>query len=161
MQIVDGAAVSFHYTLKNDAGEVLDSSSGGEPMTYLHGSGNIVPGLERELTGKVQGTHLEVRVEPVDAYGLRDRELEEVPRQAFPPGLEIKKGMMFQAETPEGHVVPLWVADVKGDTVFVDPNHPLAGVTLHFTVDIVEVRAATGEELAHGHVHGPGGHHHH
>lgn len=161
MQIVDGSVALFHYTLKNDAGEVLDTSSGKDPMAYLHGAGNIVPGLEKRLTGCGKGDRFEVRIAAEDAYGERTQELQEVPRQAFPKGMDLQQGMMFQAQNQDGDTVPLWVHAVEADVVIVDPNHPLAGVALNFTVEILDVRAATEEELHHGHVHGPGGHHHH
>jgi FKBP-type peptidyl-prolyl cis-trans isomerase SlyD len=161
VQIADGSVAIFHYTLKNDAGEVLDTSAGKDPMAYLHGAGNIVPGLEKRLTGCKAGDAFDVRIAAEDAYGERSQELQEVPRDAFPKGLDVKAGMMFQAQTPDGDVVPLWVHAVEADVVVVDPNHPLAGVALNFSVQVLEVRAASQEELQHGHVHGPGGHHHH
>lgn len=161
VQIVDGSVALFHYTLKNDAGEVLDTSSGKDPMAYLHGAGNIVPGLEKRLQGCAAGDRFDVRIPPVDAYGERSQELQEVPREAFPQGVDLHKGMMFQAQTQDGDVVPLWIHAVETEVVVVDPNHPLAGVALNFSVEVLEVRAATEEELHHGHVHGPGGHHHH
>jgi FKBP-type peptidyl-prolyl cis-trans isomerase SlyD len=160
VQIADGSVATFHYTLKNDAGEVLDTSAGKDPMGYLHGAGNIVPGLERRMVGAKAGDKFEVRIDPIDAYGERSQELQEVPRDAFPKGLDVKKGMMFQAQTQDGDVVPLWIHSVTSEIVMVDPNHPLAGVALNFSVEVVEVRAASQEELAHGHVHGPHGHDH-
>ncbi len=161
MQIVDGSVGLFHYTLKNDAGEVLDSSAGKDPMAYLHGAGNIVPGLERRLAGCQKGDKFDVRIPPGEAYGEREQELQEVPREAFPGNVQLHKGMMFQAQTETGEVVPLWVHAVEAEVVVVDPNHPLAGVALNFSVEVLDVRAASEEELHHGHVHGPGGHHHH
>lgn len=159
--ISEGKVALIHYTLKNDQGEVLDTSDGREPLAYLHGAGNIVPGLERELEGKAVGATFDATVSPEDGYGEREGKAQAVERKAFPKGLEIEKGMMFQAQTPDGDVVPLWVDRVEDDKVWVDPNHPLAGVTLHFSVEVVGIRAATEEEVAHGHPHGPDGHHHH
>ncbi len=153
MQVSENKVVSFHYTLKDDAGEVLDSSEGRDPLTYLHGAGNIIPGLEKALEGKDAGDHVEVSVAPEEAYGNRnDALVQSVPRSAFEGVDEILPGMQFQAQTPNG-VQILTVVKVEDDTVVVDGNHPLAGKTLHFSVDITDIRDATAEELAHGHAH--------
>lgn len=154
LAISDGKVAIFHYTLTDDKGQVLDTSSGREPLAYLHGHGNIVPGLEDQLEGKVAGDKFQAIVNPEDGYGVREGGPQPVPRSQFPPGLEIRKGIAFEAHTPEGEVVPLWVDRVEEDTVWMDANHPLAGVTLHFAVEIVRVRDATKDELAHGHPHG-------
>jgi len=147
--------VSMHYTLTNDAGEVLDSSQGQDPLAYLHGAGNIIPGLENALTGKTQGAKLKASIQAEDAYGVRREELiQAIPREMF-AAEDIEPGMVFQAEGQLFTVVGVTDAEVT-----VDGNHPLADQTLHFDVEIVEVRPATEEELEHGHVHGPGGHHH-
>jgi FKBP-type peptidyl-prolyl cis-trans isomerase SlyD len=160
MQIADNTVASFHYTLTNDAGEVIDSSRGREPLTYLQGAGNIVPGLEDAMNGRSSGDSFNVDVAPELGYGVRHEQLvQEVPRAAFQGVDEIEPGMSFQANTPQGaHSVT--VTRVTADTITVDGNHPLAGQTLHFAIEVTEVRAATAEEIAHGHVHGPGGHHH-
>ena len=156
MQIADRSVVLIHYTLTNEQGEVLDSSSGGEPLAYLHGMGNLVPGLEKALAGKIAGDKLKVKVPPEEGYGLRDeKRVEQVPRRAFQGVRELKPGMRFNSG---GGAIT--VVRTMGDMVTVDSNHELAGVTLNFEVDVTEVREATGEELAHGHVHGAGGHHH-
>lgn len=159
--IGDGKVATFHYTLTNDGGEVLDTSSGREPLAYLHGAGNIVPGLEQQLVGKQIGDRFEAKVTPEDGYGVRDGQAQPVDRAAFPPSAKIEPGMMFQAQTPEGDMIPLWVDRVEADTVWVDENHPLAGVTLHFAVEVVAIREATEAEMEHGHPHGPDGHSHH
>ena len=162
MQIAQDKVVLFHYTLTNDAGEVLDSSDGGEPLAYLHGQGNIVAGLEKALDGRTAGEKLSVRVEPAEGYGLRAAALvKQVPRRSFGSAGNIKPGMQFQAQLERGQTRVVTVTAVKGDMVTVDGNHPLAGQSLNFAVEITEVRDATSEELEHGHVHGPGGHHHH
>jgi FKBP-type peptidyl-prolyl cis-trans isomerase SlyD len=160
MQIAQDSVVSIHYTLTSDAGEVIDSSAGNDPLTYLQGHGNLIPGLERELTGKQAGDKLTVRVAPADGYGELDESLiQDVPRAAFGGVAEIQEGMQFQAQSNHGpHSVT--VTKVSADTITVDGNHPLAGKHLNFAVEITEVRSATEEELSHGHVHGPGGHHH-
>ena len=153
MQVSENKVVSFHYTLKDDAGEVLDSSEGRDPLTYLHGAGNIIPGLEKALDGKDAGDHVDVSIAPEEAYGQRnDALIQSVPRSAFEGVDEILPGMQFQAQTPNGMQI-LTVVKVEDDVVVVDGNHPLAGKTLHFSVDITDIRDATEEELAHGHAH--------
>jgi FKBP-type peptidyl-prolyl cis-trans isomerase SlyD len=162
MQIAQDKVVLIHYTLTNDGGKVLDSSSGGDPLAYLHGQGNIIPGLEKALEGKQAGDKLNVRVEPAEGYGVRDDSLvQQVPRRAFGSVSKIEPGMQFHAQSAQGQMRVVTVTHVKGDMVTVDANHPLAGEVLVFDVEVAEVRDATGEELEHGHVHGPGGHHHH
>lgn len=152
--------VLFNYTLTNDKGEVLDKSQG-EPLAYLHGHHNIIPGLESQLEGKSAGDKLIAIVEPADAYGEYQAEaVQEVPRANFQGVDDIQVGMQFQSQTSDGQVMLVTVKDVTEDTVTVDANHPLAGERLTFDVEIVELRPATSEELEHGHVHGQGGHHH-
>jgi len=160
VKIAQEKVVSIHYTLKNAEGSVLDSSSGSDPLAYLHGAGNIIPGLESALEGKEAGEKLAVTVEPGQGYGDRDERLvQDVPRAAFKDVQELAPGMQFQAQGPQGTRLVV-VTQVAEETVTVDANHPLAGQTLHFEVEVAEVRDATAEELEHGHVHGPGGHHH-
>jgi FKBP-type peptidyl-prolyl cis-trans isomerase SlyD len=160
MQASKDKVVTIHYTLSNDQGEVLDSSSGGEPMPYLHGHMNIIPGLERELEGKKVGDKLKVTVEPKDGYGERnDSMVEVVPRNMFQGVEDIQPGMQFHAQTGDGMAV-VTVTKVEGDDVTIDANHPLAGEKLSFEVEVTDVRDASDEELEHGHVHGPGGHQH-
>ena len=161
MEITADRVVTIHYTLKNDAGTVLDSSAGGEPLAYIQGHGNLVAGLEKALEGKQDGNALAVSVAPADGYGIRDEALiQRVPKRSLQGSGEIKKGMQFQARTDDGMRL-FTVTAVMGDMVTLDGNHPLADQTLHFEIEIVEVREATTEELEHGHVHGAGGHHHH
>lgn len=160
MKIAHEKVVSIHYTLTSSEGTVLDSSSGSQPLAYLHGFGNIIPGLESALEGKTTGDKLSVTVEPEQGYGSRDERLvQAVPRSAFQGVDDIAPGMQFQAQGPQGTRLVV-VTQVAEDVVTVDANHPLAGQTLHFDVEVSEVRDATAEELEHGHVHGPGGHHH-
>ncbi len=156
MQIANNKVVSIDYTLTNDAGEVIDSSQGGEPLVYLHGAQNIIPGLESALEGKVAGTALQVAVEPADGYGEYNEELTQVVSSEMFQGVEkIEAGMQFQAETSEGIQV-VRIAKVDGDHVTIDGNHPLAGERLNFDVSVKEVRDASEDELEHGHVHGEG-----
>ncbi len=160
MQIAKGTVVSINYTLTDDSNNVIDSSAGGEPLAYIHGADNIIPGLEKALAGKTAGDRLEVSVSPQEAYGLRDEALAQViPRDRFESAQDIEIGMQFQTPTSDG-VSVVTVTGVDNENITVDANHPLAGMTLHFSVEVVAVRSATSEELDHGHVHGPGGHHH-
>ncbi|MBB3191524.1 FKBP-type peptidyl-prolyl cis-trans isomerase [Halomonas cerina] len=160
MQIAQNAVVAFHYTLTNDAGEVLDSSEGREPLTYLHGAGNIIPGLEKELEGHTVGDKLQAKVSPEEGYGeVQPQLVQEVPRDAFQGVESVEPGMQFQAQTQGGPLM-VTVTKVEGDTVTVDGNHPLAGQQLNFDVEVAEVREASQEEVEHGHVHGEGGHEH-
>jgi FKBP-type peptidyl-prolyl cis-trans isomerase SlyD len=160
MQITRDAVVLIHYTLTDDAGKTLDSSAGGEPLAYLHGNGNLIAGLERELEGKSAGDKLAVKIAPADGYGEYDKSLvQRVPRRALRGVGNIYVGMQLQAQSDHG-VRAVTVTQLSGDMVTIDGNHPLAGKNLNFQVEVADVRAATEEELAHGHVHGPGGHHH-
>jgi FKBP-type peptidyl-prolyl cis-trans isomerase SlyD len=159
--IAKDKAVSIHYTLTLDGGKIIDSSEGKDPLVYLHGHGNIVPGLERELLGKATGEELNVRVAPEDGYGVHNAGLiQKVPREAFQGVDTLEVGMMFQAPGESGHIQLIRVTEIEGETITVDGNHELAGKTLNFAVEISEVREASAEELSHGHVHGPGGHQH-
>ncbi|MCX4244076.1 FKBP-type peptidyl-prolyl cis-trans isomerase [Paraliomyxa miuraensis] len=152
--------VSIHYTLTSGDGEELDSSAGGEPLAYLHGFENIVPGLERRLEGKGVGDKLTAVVPPAEAYGeLSGMQPQPVPRSAF-EGAEPQEGMPLLIEDDDGNEAQFWISEVHEEVVFLSPDHPLAGITLCFDVEVVEVRDATEEELAHGHVHMPGHHHH-
>jgi FKBP-type peptidyl-prolyl cis-trans isomerase SlyD len=160
MTIGRDSVVTMHYTLKDDAGAVIDSSASGDPITYLHGHGNIVPGLERGLEGKNVGDKLHVDVSPADGYGEYDKQLvQRVPRRSLKGIANVTPGMQLQAQTSEGPR-SVTVTHVASDMVTIDGNHPLAGKSLKFEVEITDVRQATSEELAHGHVHGAGGHHH-
>ena len=160
MEITADRVVLIHYTLKDDAGAVIDSSAGAEPLAYIQGHGNLVAGLEKALEGKQDGDAVAVSVAPADGYGKYDAALiQRVPRRAMQGAGEIKKGMQFQARTDDGMRM-FTVTAVVGDMVTLDGNHPLADKTLHFDVQIVNVREATAEEQEHGHVHGAGGHHH-
>jgi len=160
MQIADNTVASFHYTLTDDKSQVIDSSEGREPLVYLHGTGQIVPGLEKAMVGRVAGDQFQVDVAPAEGYGVHHAELvQELPREAFQGVEDIQPGMQFQGHGPQG-VINVTVTKVDGQTVHIDGNHPLAGQTLHFDIEVTEVRPATEEELAHGHVHGAGGHHH-
>lgn len=158
--IAENKVVSLNYTVKDSEGQVIDTSEGGEPLVYLHGHKNIIPGLEAALVGKKEGEEFDVTVAPAEAYGERNEEaVQVVPRSAFEGVESIEPGMVFTAQT-QGGPVQLIVTGVEGEDITVDPNHPLAGKELHFSGSVVEVRDASEEEQQHGHVHGPGGHHH-
>lgn len=158
--VAKDTVVKFNYTLTNKDGEVLDQSRG-EPLAYLHGHHNIITGLEAQMLGKTVGDKFVATIAPQDAYGEYISEaVQEVPKANFQGVDKIEVGMQFQSQTDDGHVMLVTVKDVTDDVVVVDGNHPLAGVELTFDVEIVEVRAATKEELEHGHAHGDGGHHH-
>lgn len=159
MNIEARKVVSIEYVLTDDAGKVLDSSRGREPLSYLHGAGNIVPGLEKALEGKAEGETIEVSVPPDEGYGMRDERLIQNVAIRKLPNKKAEVGLQMRAQTEHG-VRVLTVTAVRGDYATVDANHPLAGHTLHFKVTVKAIREPTEEELAHGHVHGPHGHDH-
>jgi FKBP-type peptidyl-prolyl cis-trans isomerase SlyD len=161
MIIAQDSVVTIHYTLKDEAGEVIDSSVSAEPLAYLQGHGNLVPGLERELEGKKSGDKLNVKLSPADGYGDYDQKLvTKVPRRSLQGIANIRVGLRLQAQTAEGPRTVV-ITNIMGDMVTIDANHPLAGKELNFEIEVTDVRVATEEELSHGHVHGPGDHHHH
>ncbi len=156
MKVAKDKVVSIEYVLKDKDGNVMDASNG-NPLAYLHGHGQIIPGLEKALEGKEVGEKLTVTVPAAEAYGERLEQLvQEVPRQLFQGVDNIEVGMRFEAQSEQG-VHSVEVTKVDGDTITVDGNHPLAGQDLTFEVEIKDVRDATEEELAHGHAHGTGG----
>ncbi|CAA9892911.1 Peptidyl-prolyl cis-trans isomerase [Candidatus Methylobacter favarea] len=159
MQIAANRAVSIHYTLTNDEGEVLDSSVDDDALVYLHGAGNIISGLENALTGKSAGDKFKVRIPAKEAYGeVEDDRVQVISRDMFEGIDKIEVGMQFQAEVSSGPAV-VTVVDIQGDDITIDGNHPLAGQALTFDVEVMDVRTATEEETAHGHIHGAGCHH--
>ena len=166
MDIAKNAVVSFHYTVATSEGEHVDKSEKDSPLVYMHGHGQIVPGLEAALLGHKPGEKIEALVPPDQAYGEYEGDLDlQVPLEVFPAAAraQVKPGFRFKAEHPrlQGREVIFTVHGIEGANALVSGNHPLAGKTLNFSVEVLEVRAATAEELAHGHAHGPGGHHHH
>jgi FKBP-type peptidyl-prolyl cis-trans isomerase SlyD len=157
MNISKNIVVSFDYTLTDDTNEVLDTSSGGEPLVYLHGHGNIIPGLDIALEGQAPGDSFKIRVPSAEAYGVRDEELVySLPRDRFEGG-EVEEGMQFQAQTPGGYRV-VTVTKIEGENITIDGNHPLADMDLNFDITIRDLREAGEEEIAHGHIHHA--HHH-
>ena len=157
MLIADKKIASFHYTLSNDQGEQIESSRERQPMSYLHGARNIIPGLEKALTGKAAGEQFQVTIPPEEAYGeRRTDQVQRVPAKHFRDARQLKPGRLVSIQTRRGPVQAT-VVKVGRFNIDVDTNHPLAGQTLTFDVEVVGVRDATDEEIAHGHVHGPGG----
>jgi FKBP-type peptidyl-prolyl cis-trans isomerase SlyD len=160
MQVTKDTVVSFHYDLSDQEGQQLESNRDADPIAYLHGAGNIIPGLEQAMEGKTEGDSLEVTVSPDQAYGERqDNLIQRLPLKHFKKMGKLKPGMRLQVPTDNGPRVVV-VIKVGRFMVDVDANHPMAGMTLTFKVDITEVREATNEEKNHGHAHGVGGHHH-
>jgi FKBP-type peptidyl-prolyl cis-trans isomerase SlyD len=157
-KVTDGQVVSMEYTLRVD-GNVVDSSEGQEPLEYLHGMGNIIPGLEREMDGMSVGDSKNVIVAPSDGYGEMDEEaFLEAPRSEFPKDMPIKPGVELELTGPEGQPMYARIERVEGENIVLNMNHPLAGKELHFDVKVVKLRDATDEEMEHGHAHG--GHEH-
>lgn len=160
LMIGQNSVVSMHYTLKNNNGDVLDSSEGKDPMMYLHGANNLIPGLEAELTGKTIGAAFNASIPPDQAYGEFNEELIQVISKSMFEGVDsIEVGMSFIAQGDGGAQRQVRVTEVNGDEITIDANHPLAGLTLHFDVEVVEVREATAQEIEHGHVHAHGADH--
>jgi FKBP-type peptidyl-prolyl cis-trans isomerase SlyD len=160
VKIEKNRVVQIHYTLKDDQGEILDSSIDHDPLPYIHGVGALIPGLEKELLGKVAGDKFTTVIAPADGYGVYDEDqVFQVSADGFEEDDELELGMQVQIDTENGPAVGT-VTEIEGEEVTIDLNHPLAGVSLHFDVEIVEVRAATKQELDHGHVHSGGAHHH-
>lgn len=159
MQIAENSVVTMTYTLTNEQGDVLDQADTSHPFVYLHGASNIIGGLEKALTGKQANDSMKVTIAPEDAYGVRDERMtQQIPREMFGeiPADKLVPGAQFQAQT-NGGIEIITIAAVDGDTITIDANHPLAGVALTFDLTVLDVRAATEEEVAHGHVHAHGG----
>lgn len=161
MQIDKHKVVMLDYVLKDSEGTVIDSTEGRGDFAYLHGTNNVIPGLEKVLAGHKSGEEIEVTIAPDEAYGERSDDMVQVVSKAmFEGNDDIQVGMQFNAESPDGQAIMFTVMEIKDDDITIDGNHPLAGVELHFALKIVDIREATEEEIGHGHVHGPGGHDH-
>ncbi|EQA43638.1 peptidyl-prolyl cis-trans isomerase, FKBP-type [Leptospira broomii serovar Hurstbridge str. 5399] len=157
--LMNPRVVTFHYTLKDNQGNLIDSSEGSHPLSYLEGVGQIIAGLEEEIKQLKTGDKKVISVDADRGYGKKNPELVfDVPKSQFPQDEELTVGMMFQTDEPD---TVYTITEIKGESIIVDGNHPLAGVDLVFDVQIVNTREATDEEITHGHVHGEGGHHHH
>jgi FKBP-type peptidyl-prolyl cis-trans isomerase SlyD len=154
LKVVDDLVVSLDYTLRLDDGEVIDTSSGEEPLEFLQGHSQIIPGLEQELYGMTMGDEKDVVVAPADAYGDHDPDAYQVvSRDLFPEEMDLELGMGLRMRDASGHTLNAYVDDIRPDGVLLDFNHPLAGETLYFHIKVADLRAASSEELAHGHVH--------
>lgn len=161
MHVAKNTVVTIDYTLTNDDDEILDRSKDGQ-FCYLHGANNIIPGLEDALLGKDSGDQLKVAIKPEQGYGERDESmLQTVNRDMFGNDQEVKLGMQFHAESPQGETLSVTVTKVDGDDITIDGNHPMAGINLNFNVTVIDIRTASDEEIQHGHAHGPHDDHHH
>ena len=159
MKNTENPVVSIHYTLTNQAGEKLDSSIGAEPLSYLHGAGNIIPGLESALSETSVGDKLTVTVEAADAYGEHnEQKIQTVSKDMFQGMDKIEVGMQFQADSSSGPAL-VTITEIEGDNITIDGNHPLAGEQLTFDVEVMDIRSATETEMEHGHIHGAGCNH--
>ncbi|MCA9403777.1 MAG: peptidylprolyl isomerase [Candidatus Omnitrophica bacterium] len=157
MKIENGKVAMIHYSLKNDAGDTIDSTVNDAPMGYLHGHSNLMPGLEKALDGRAQGEKFSMSLAPEEAFGPHDElKIKKVPKEHFDGLDDLKEGMHLQVNSPQGAQIAT-VQAVGEAEVTVDFNHPLAGQTLHFEIEVLEIREATAEELEHGHIHGAGG----
>jgi FKBP-type peptidyl-prolyl cis-trans isomerase SlyD len=160
LTVQDNHVITLNYQLKNQEQQLIDSSDRDGPIVYLHGAKDILPGIEKAVLGLEVGGKAQVSIPPEEAYGDFDKtKIQEVPRSAFAGMDKVEVGMHVQEETPQGPVV-VTVTEVTDEVVTVDANHPLAGQTLHFDLEVAGVREASEEEISHGHVHGPDGHHH-
>jgi FKBP-type peptidyl-prolyl cis-trans isomerase SlyD len=160
--IQKGKVIGIAYTLKSASGEVLDQGLASDPLVYLHGHGNLIPGLESVLEGKAVGFKSNVQIAPEEAYGQVHESLKQiVDRSAFPADAELEVGMGFHAHSDDGSPMSIQIEKIEGEKIHINGNHPLAGQTLFFDVEVLSERDATAEEVSHGHAHGPGGHHHH
>ena len=159
--IAPNMVVDMHYTLRDSESQVVDTSVGEEPLRYLQGGGQIVPGLESAMIGKKVGDRFTVQVEPRDGYGDYDPSMcQEIPKQNFPNQDELVVDAMFEASGPDGDTIMIRLTKISDETVTADGNHPLAGKTLYFEIEVMAIRPATKEELSHGHAHGGEGHVH-
>jgi len=154
--------VAFNYKVQNDKNEVIDESQPGQPLAFLAGQGQVLAKVEETLNSMLFNAKKSITLEPQDAYGLFSEEfIRPADRNSFPAEMELEEGMEFMANLEDGSTKPFVIKDITGDQITCDFNHPLAGFTLTFELELVEVRDASPEELEHGHVHGPGGHAHH
>lgn len=154
MNINGVCVVSIHYKLTDTDDNIIDTSEGQEPFVYLHGANNVIPGLERALEGKSAGDNLKVTISPDDAYGEKNPDLiQKVPKKIFESVEDLQTGMTFETQDAEGRVQRIMVEEIEGETVTINANHPLAGLTLNYDVTVESVREATKEEIDHGHAH--------
>ena len=162
MAIEANKVVTMNFKLTDDQGNILDSTEHGGPFSYLTGKNNILPKLEEAVNNMIIGTKKQIKLDAENAYGNYNEQIVQVVgKENFPEDFVLEVGMEYMASNPEGVQMPFVITEVRDEDVTIDFNHPLAGKNLNFDVELIDVRDATQEELAHGHVHGPGGHHHH
>jgi FKBP-type peptidyl-prolyl cis-trans isomerase SlyD len=162
MPIEANKVVTLNFTLKDDAGNILDSTDHGGPFSYISGKGMVLPKLEEAVSIMMIGTKKQLKLDAVDGYGnYNDDAVQVVGKENFPSDFTLEVGMEYMASNPDGMQMPFVITEVRDEEVTIDFNHPLAGKSLNFDLELIDVREATAEELAHGHVHGAGGHHHH
>lgn len=162
MPIEVNKVVTLNFTLTDDTGNVLDSTNQGGPFSYITGRGMVLPKLEEAISIMMIGTKKQLRLDAADAYGNYNEQIVQVVgKENFPKDFVLEVGMEYMASNPEGVQMPFTIIEVNDDEITIDFNHPFAGINLNFDLELLDVRDATTEELAHGHVHGPGGHHHH
>ncbi|HMN50099.1 MAG TPA: peptidylprolyl isomerase [Ignavibacteriaceae bacterium] len=162
MAIEPNKVVTMNFTLTDDQGNVLDTTDNGGPFSYMTGSNMILPKLEEAVSGMIIGTKKNIKLDAVDAYGNYNEQIVQVVgKENFPEDFELEVGMSYMASSPDGAQMPFVITEVRDEDVTIDFNHPLAGKNLNFDIELLDVRDATAEELSHGHVHGPDGHHHH
>ena len=161
MPIKANQVITLNFTLKDESGEIIDSTNNDQPFSFLSGNNQVLPKLEENINNMIIGGKKNIILSPEDAYGIyKEEAIQSVNRAEFPEDMEIEEGMSFMADSPDGKHLPFTIKEIKDDFVTVDFNHPLAGKKLEFDLELVDVRDATSEEITHGHVHGPGGHHH-
>lgn len=162
MPLKPNQVVTIHFTVKDELGEIVDQTESNQPFSFLSGKNQILPALEEEIGNMIIGSKKNITLKPSEAYGeYMPEAVQIVNRKDFPPDMELEEGMNFMANTPEGNQVPFIVTQIEGNNITIDFNHPLAGETLLFDVELIDMREATQEELAHGHSHGNGDGHHH
>jgi FKBP-type peptidyl-prolyl cis-trans isomerases 2 len=162
MAMEPNKVVTMNFTLTDDQGNVLDTTDNGGPFSYMTGSNMILPKLEEAVSGMIIGTKKNIKLDAVDAYGNYNEQIVQVVgKENFPEDFELEVGMSYMASSPDGAQMPFVITEVRDEDVTIDFNHPLAGKNLNFDIELLDVRDATAEELSHGHVHGPDGHHHH
>jgi FKBP-type peptidyl-prolyl cis-trans isomerase SlyD len=154
--------IKFNYTLRDEQGNILDSTEKSGALSFLTGSGQIIPKLEEELSVMLIGSKKNIHIDAEDAYGEYESEaIQTVKRTEFPEDMNLEVGQSYYANTPDGGQMPFLIKEIKDGEIIIDFNHPLAGVNLDFDVHLLDVRDATQEEISHGHAHGAEGHHHH
>lgn len=161
MPLKPNQVVTIHFTVKDELGEIVDQTDNSQPFSFLSGKNQILPALEEEISNMIIGSKKNITLKPSEAYGeYMPEAVQVVNRKDFPPDMELEEGMNFVANTPEGGQVPFIVTQIEGNDITIDFNHPLAGETLLFDVELLDIRQATDDEITHGHVHGNNGHHH-